>query len=204
MRGNLEEIKKNFSNTERHLNGTKNTHITKQPLIQPKKDIIQLIETENAKSKAEANEFLEKFKAVTSNKNAENDQITKKAALIEKDNRECIIEEEDEEEKRTIPPKPLPRKSISEQSSTEEFPKPRPRVTGGNNYKVSSFTAHMLLFELLVVDFIFICTCSIFIILSSCTFRDDLIMLFILGFTRKSFHAWYTNLMSNLCVDFFC
>lgn len=156
MRGNLEEIKKNFSNTERHLNGTKNTHITKQPIIQPKKDIIQLIETENAKSKAEANEFLEKFKAVTSLKNNENDQITKRANLIEKDNRECIIEEE-EEEIRTVPPKPLPRKSISEQSSTEEFPKPRPRATAGNNYKVSCFSAHIVgIYQLLVVDLYFI------------------------------------------------
>lgn len=126
------------------MNGTKNSHVTKQPIIQPKKDIIQLIEIENAKSKAEANEFIEKFKAVTSHKNNENDQITKKANLIEKDNRE-VVNEEEEEEKRAVPPKPLPRKSISEQSSTEEFPKPRPRVTAGNNYKVSCFTAHMLL-----------------------------------------------------------
>lgn len=143
----MEEIKKNFSNIDRHMNGTKNAHITKQPIIQPpKKDIIQLIETENAKSKAEANEFLEKFKAVTSHKNNDSDPISKKADLIEnmKDNRDCIneevpegdIEEEEEEEKKT-PPKPLPRKSISEQSSVEEFPKPRPRVTPGCNYKVS-------------------------------------------------------------------
>jgi hypothetical protein len=146
LRGNLEEIKKNFSNIDRHMNGT-NADITKQPIIQPKKDIIQLIETENAKSKAEANEFLEKFKAVTSHKNSNNnddidsDQMTKKPDLIEnmKDNRDCIneeMEEEEEEEKKT-PPKPLPRKSISEQSSVEEFPKPRPRFTPGCNYKVS-------------------------------------------------------------------
>lgn len=148
LRGNLEEIKKNFSNIDRHMNGSKNAHITKQAIIQPqKKDIIQLIETENAKSKAEATEFLEKFKAVTSHKtNIEevNDQITKTTDLIEdmetieSDNRDCINEEYDYDEKRNIPPKPLPRKSISEQSSFEEFPKPRPRITAGNNnYKVS-------------------------------------------------------------------
>lgn len=148
LRGNLEEIKKNFSNIDRHMNGSKNAHITKQAIIQSqKKDIIQLIETENAKSKAEATEFLEKFKAVTSHKTnleevEEDDQITKTTDLIEdmeaieSDNRDCINEEYDE--KRNIPPKPLPRKSISEQSSFEEFPKPRPRITAGNNnYKVS-------------------------------------------------------------------
>lgn len=45
-----------------------------------------------------------------------------------------------------VPPKPLPRKSISEQGSLEEngtqltLPKPRPRTTGQNiTYKVESF-----------------------------------------------------------------
>lgn len=150
------------------MNGTKNAHITKQPIIQPqKKDIIQLIETENAKSKAEATEFLEKFKAVTAHKNnIEDDQITMKANLIENmeativeeenDNRDCINEEE-LDEKKNIPPKPLPRKSISEQSSTEEFPKPRPRVTAGNNYKVSTFLIRVVFgLSVAVVDFTFL------------------------------------------------
>lgn len=140
------------------MNGTKNAHITKQAIIQaPKKDIIQLIETENAKSKAEATEFLEKFKAVTAHKNniLENDQITNlKSNLIENmetieecDNRES----EDADEKKNIPPKPLPRKSISEQSSTEEFPKPRPRVTAATNYKVSTFLIRVVIISIVLI-----------------------------------------------------
>lgn len=43
-----------------------------------------------------------------------------------------------EEKKEFEPPKPMPRKSISEQSSFEEIPKPKPRTSNNfcNNYKV--------------------------------------------------------------------
>lgn len=145
----MENIRKNINNIECQLNGKKSEEKIERNEKEKAKEKNLIINAE--KLKDEQSEFLQKYKAVTSNKNIENncnkayDNVSNHNNNNDNDNdvnenndyEDCKIEEK----KNDTPPKPLPRKSISEQSSLEEgIPIPKPRTSGSsssNNYKVS-------------------------------------------------------------------
>lgn len=99
------------------------------------------------KSKLESDEFVQKHKSIMSQKLIENCVNEPKIVESNEQNEKNGTFRHDpngHEEiiKNDIPPKPLPRKSISEQGSFEEnstniIPKPRPRTAcPSTNYKV--------------------------------------------------------------------
>lgn len=113
---------------EKEINGNKNTH-AQQPKFKAKEHTV-VTEQKNE------NEFLEKFNSVKM-KNHDNDKVNNSV-----NNNNDI--KDDDKVKKDIP-KPLPRKSISEQISFEEIiPKPKPRTSNCNNYKVQLFSISLL------------------------------------------------------------
>lgn len=152
MRGNLKEVVSNLNNSHKSKieNDIKPKVITKPSLV-PIKDKIQLMEKDQAKCKIESEEFMQKHKSIMAQKLIENfDNEPKLSAETEKEkngNGHDLNGHEDTTKNGKIhtevPPKPLPRKSISDQGSFEEnsavvFPKPRPRTACPTSYKVSA------------------------------------------------------------------
>lgn len=115
----------------------------------PVKSKILSMEKDQAKSKTESEEFMQKHKTITAHKLIENIDDEPKIAEIDQQ-----VEKNGNHSPESngvfkngkaqcdVPPKPLPRKSISEQGSFEEncvviIPKPRPRTACQNSsYKV--------------------------------------------------------------------
>lgn len=114
------------------------------------------MENEQTKSKIESDEFLLKHKSITAQKLIENYEneptiCEEKESQSEKESNgkhEDEISPLKNGKIQESPPKPLPRKSISDQGSFEENcggiikprPEPRPRTAGPNmSYKVDSF-----------------------------------------------------------------
>lgn len=150
--GNLEEIRKSLKEIEKHqTNGQ-----AKQQVIVPKKEKSHVANVDTKNSNSDTSEFLEKYKAVRMQKTVDKecnktaDENGSKVKNGDHNDTNKIDEEEEEEDddiikKEVVPPVPLPRKSISEQSSFEDnssgIPKPKPRQTGNcNNYKVYHHT----------------------------------------------------------------
>ena len=124
------------------------------------------MENDQAKSKNQSEEFMQKHKSIMAQKLIENYDNEPKLSEVEEieKNGKCINDSNGHDDDVIslkngkapvdIPPKPLPRKSISEQGSFEEnsvvFPKPRPRVACQNlTYKVEQafdFFSFMLCF----------------------------------------------------------
>lgn len=126
-----------------------------KPAFVPIKDKIQLMEKDQAKSKIESEEFLQKHKSIRSQKLIENFENEPKLSAETGKEKEKngnghsdLNGHEDLKNGKVhsdIPPKPLPRKSISEQGSFDEnssvvFPKPRPRTACPTTYKVFHFS----------------------------------------------------------------
>jgi len=141
--GNLEEIRKSLKEIEKHqMNGQQ----AKQHVIIPKKEKTHNFNVETKSSNNETSEFLEKFKAVRMQKNLDNKTVENGSKVKNGDHDDHKVDEDDDDDiikKEVVPPVPLPRKSISEQSSFEEnssgVPKPKPRQIGNcTNYKVYS------------------------------------------------------------------
>lgn len=113
------------------------------------------MENDQAKSKIQSEEFMQKHKSIMAQKlieNYENEPKLSEEEEVEKfekgntdsNGHDDVISVKNGKSHVDIPPKPLPRKSVSEQGSFEEnsvvFPKPRPRVACQNlTYKVSNF-----------------------------------------------------------------
>lgn len=133
--------------------------ITK-PIFVPMKNKIQLMESDQAKSKTQSEEFLQKHKSIMAHKlieNFENEPKLSDGPEEEKNGNghkesnghdDAIISLKNGKMQCDTPPKPLPRKSISEQGSFEEnsivLPKPRPRTACPNlTYKVSTFYSYL-------------------------------------------------------------
>lgn len=164
--GNLEEIRKSLKEIEKHqTNGQ-----TKQQVIAPRKEKTHSFNAEPSNN--DTSEFLEKYKAVRMQKNHDSKTVENGSKVKNGDHNDTnkVEEEEDEENirKEVVPPVPLPRKSISEQSSFEDnssgVPKPKPRQTGNcTNYKV-----HSNLFTTFYFTLQFIMICNVFFFYSSC------------------------------------
>lgn len=157
MRGNLKEVVSNINNSSK--NKLENDLRTKVPITKPifipVKNKIQLMENDQAKNKIQNEEFMQKHKSIMAQKlieSYENEPKISEDQDIDKNGKtddsnghnEDIMSVKNGKAHVDIPPKPLPRKSISEQGSFEEstvvFPKPRPRVACPNfTYKVSTF-----------------------------------------------------------------
>ena len=145
--GNLEEIRKSLKEIEKHqMNGQQ----AKQHVIIPKKEKTQNFNVETKSSNNETSEFLEKFKAVRMQKNLDNKTVENGSKVKNGDHDDHKVDDDDDDiiKKDVVPPVPLPRKSISEQSSFEEnssgVPKPKPRQIGNcTNYKVYSHSITM-------------------------------------------------------------
>lgn len=148
LRGNLKEVVSNMNNSAKNLTETAKLN---QPIL-PVKNKIQLMELDQEKSKTESAEFLLKHKSITCQKLIENfdeepnivevtAQNAKNGSHYDDSNGDQISSLKNGKIHGDIPPKPLPRKSISEQGSFEEnfnnsIPKPRPRQATNNHYKV--------------------------------------------------------------------
>lgn len=140
------------------------------------KDKIQLMEMDQAKSKIETEEFMQKHKSIMSQKLIENFDNEPKLmeTEIEKNGNGHIDEKNGHENGKIVsdmPPKPLPRKSISDKGSFDEnssfaVPKPQPRTA---SYKVFVFS---LCKALRVHNFEFVSCCRFF-------FADHFIVLFL-------------------------
>lgn len=155
LRGNLKEVVSNLNNSSKNKieNDLKIKPMPK-PAFVPIKDKIQLMEKDQAKSKVESEEFIQKHKSIRSQKLIENfENEPKLSAETEKEkngNGHNDLNGHDDLNKNgkiqnDVPPKPLPRKSISEQGSFDEnssvvFPKPRPRTACPTSYKVFHFS----------------------------------------------------------------
>lgn len=151
MRGNLKEVVSNLNNSNKSkIEIDIKPKVISKPAFVPIKDKIQIMEKDQAKSKIESDEFIQKHKSIMSQKLIENcDNEPKLSAETEKEkngNGHDLNGHEDttknEKINTEVPPKPLPRKSISDQGSFEEnssvvFPKPRPRTACPTSYKVS-------------------------------------------------------------------
>ena len=124
------------------------------------------MEKQQLRLKQECHEFEQKFKTITADRNPVKDDclliesisIDDEIDKLEEQKRDCDYNDTDDlkpEEKTDdncfddrviimVPPKPLPRTSISEQGSFEEcnfssstaIPKPRPRSSANHSYKV--------------------------------------------------------------------
>jgi hypothetical protein len=147
----------NNSNKSKIEAELKSKTITK-PAFVPAKNKIQLMEKEQEKSKIETEEFMQKHKSIMAHKLIENyDDEPKIVEAADDGNDEndkpdknghedAIISIKNGKIHSDVPPKPLPRKSISEQGSFEDnsgvvIPKPRPR-TSNLNYKVDQIVSH--------------------------------------------------------------
>lgn len=157
MRGNLKEVVSNINNSSKSKvdNDLRAKVPITKPIFIPIKNKIQLMENDQSKSKIQNEEFLQKHKSIMAQKlieNYENEPKLSDDEEIEKNGKgnndsnghNDVISTKNGKVHVDIPPKPLPRKSISEQGSFEEnsvvFPKPRPRVACPNlTYKVSNF-----------------------------------------------------------------
>lgn len=137
----------------------KNDHSIKlptKPAFVPVKNKIQLMEKDQAKCKSESEEFIQKHKSIAQKlienyddepKIVEEKTQTEKNGCSQEDsndhseNNDCLKNGKIQHE---VPPKPLPRKSISDQGSSFEIsdkensavPKPKPRTASNFNYKV--------------------------------------------------------------------
>lgn len=172
LRGTLNDIVNNLSN-----NIKKQTkEISVKPVNIPIKTKIQMME-QQAKIKAEFDEFEQKFKTITtankmeetqnilnrnyniihSNQDDESDIVEKNGNFIgnkqnEHDDHIANATKDTRVINNVTPPKPMPRTSISEQGSFEEntgnaIPKPRPRTT-------ASSTGYKVFFNVLTMFFI--------------------------------------------------
>lgn len=122
---------------------------TSKPAFVPVKDKIHLMEKDQAKSTSETEEFMQKHKSIMAQKFIENcDDEPKLSDGIERNGNDQTDKnghdlKNGQVHNETSPPKPLPRKSISDQGSFDEvtgvvIPKPRPRTACPNiTYKVS-------------------------------------------------------------------
>lgn len=117
------------------------------------------MESDEAKSKTQTDEFMQKHKSIMAHKlieNFENEPKISEGAEEEKNGNghkefnghdDAVISLKNGKTQCDTPPKPLPRKSISEQGSFEDnsivLPKPRPRTACPNlTYKVSTFYSY--------------------------------------------------------------
>lgn len=139
--------------------------ITK-PIFVPVKNKIQSMESDQAKSKTQTDEFMQKHKSIMAHKlieNFENEPKISEGAEEEKNGNghkefnddDAVIALKNGKMQCDTPPKPLPRKSISEQGSFEDnsivLPKPRPRTACPNlTYKVSTFYSYPFFLHFLV------------------------------------------------------
>jgi hypothetical protein len=150
----LKEVVSNLNNSEKNKTSVdQSIKLSVKPAFIPVKNKIQLMEKDQAKSKSESEEFLQKHKSIAQK-------------LIENfDDEPKIVEEKTQKEKNgdesheliengslkngkiqsEVPPKPLPRKSISDQGSSFEensnVPRPKPRTACPNfTYKVYFFS----------------------------------------------------------------
>lgn len=142
--GNLEEVRKSLKEIEKHhVNGQ-----AKHQVIAPKKEKSHSFNVETKTSNNDTSEFLEKYKAVRMQKNLDKESGENESKVKNGDHNDTNkVEEEDDDiiKKDVVPPVPLPRKSISEQSSFEDgsggIPKPKPRQIGNcTNYKVYRYS----------------------------------------------------------------
>lgn len=132
-----------------------------KPTFVPIKNKIHLIEKDQEKSKIETEEFMQKHKTIMAQKLIENfedepkisdeTEMEKNGNGHQDSNGHTVVELKNGKPS-DIPPKPLPRKSISDQGSFEEntsvVPKPRPRTAcPALSYKVFYFSTHALRFS---------------------------------------------------------
>lgn len=148
--GNLDEIRKSLKEIEKHQT---NGQQAKQHVVIPKKEKTHNFNVETKNSNNETSEFLEKFKAVRMQKNLDNKTVENGSKVKNGDHDDHKVDDDDDDiiKKEIVPPVPLPRKSISEQSSFEDnssgVPKPKPRQIGNcTNYKVYSHSHYYVFF----------------------------------------------------------
>lgn len=172
LKGNLKEVASNLNNSEKNrLESKANPKVGVKPYV-PIKNKIQLMENEQVKSKNESEEFKQKHKSIMTQKLIENYENEPELSDCEptengKDSsngQDCELSGNGNAPN-DVPPKPLPRKSISDQGSFDEncpltLPKPRPRTAGSNiTYKVTNvaFLKFFCLFDFRVASFDFFC-----------------------------------------------
>lgn len=167
MKCNLQEFSKNIVNQSKKesLNNIEPKNGSKVAFV-PIKNKIQQMEKQQLRLKQEFHEFEQKFKTITADRNSVKDDCLL-IEVISADDEIVKLEQQKEDfdyndtefsksEEKTddnciddrviimIPPKPLPRTSISEQGSFDEcnfssttiVPKPRPRSSANHSYKV--------------------------------------------------------------------
>lgn len=141
-----------MNNSEKNKNAIdQSIKLAVKPAFVPVKNKIQLMEKDQAKSKSESDEFIQKHKTIAQKliENFEDEpKIVEEKAETEKNGNQDDLNGHNENDffkngknQNEIPPKPLPRKSISDQGSSFEensaVPKPKPRSACQNfNYKV--------------------------------------------------------------------
>lgn len=164
LRGNLKEVVSNINNSSKSKIDIdlKPKQIVK-PTFVPIKNKIQLMEKDQEKSKIETEEFMQKHKTIMAHKIIENfddePKISEETEMEKNGNghqdsnghEDAVVELKNGKPSDT-PPKPLPRKSISDQGSFDEnssiVPKPRPRTAcPALSYKVFYFSTHALRFS---------------------------------------------------------
>lgn len=166
LRGNLKEVVSNINNSSKSkIDIDQKPKQIVKPTFAPNKNKIQLMEKDQEKSKIESEEFMQKHKTIMAQKLIENfEDEPKIPEETEKGNNGNGHQDSNGHEDAIIalkngkphdvPPKPLPRKSISEQGSFDEnsslVPKPRPRTAcPALSYKVFYFSlySHVLRFS---------------------------------------------------------
>lgn len=141
-----------MNNSEKNKNAIEQSiKLAVKPAFVPVKNKIQLMEKDQAKSKSESDEFIQKHKSIAQKliENFEDEpKIVEEKAQTEKNGNQDDLNGHNENDllkngknQSEVPPKPLPRKSISDQGSSFEensaVPKPKPRSACQNfNYKV--------------------------------------------------------------------
>ena len=155
----MKEVISNMNNAEKNkISNDQSIKLLVKPAFIPLKNKIQSMEKDQAKSKSESEEFIQKHKTIAQ-KLIENFDDEPKIEE-EKSQKEKKVDESNghptengsvkiEKSQTGLPPKPLPRKSISDQGSSFEensvVPRPKPRTACPNfTYKV------YLLFQLCV------------------------------------------------------
>lgn len=161
-----------MNNSEKNKNAIDQTlKLTVKPAFIPVK---KLMEKDQAKSKSESEEFIQKHKSIAQKlienfddepKIVEEKSQTEKSDCDQKDSNghgEFNDSLKNGKIQNEVPPKPLPRKSISDQGSSFEdssVPKPKPRTACPNfTYKVYFFF-HFALHFLEFVSCFFVFTC---------------------------------------------
>lgn len=167
LKCNLQELSKNIVNQSKResLNRIEPRICSKVAFV-PIKNKIQQMEKQQLRLKQECHEFEQKFKTITADKisvkddclliegisvDDEIDKLEQQKRDFDNNDTEFLKPEENSDENCiddrmaiVVPPKPLPRTSISEQgsfdecnfSSTTTIPKPRPRSSANHSYKV--------------------------------------------------------------------